>query len=115
MVKGQTPMGDTVTIRDTELFAVGRHNSDEYSLADLQGMVAAANEVGFCPPLKLGHMSDGDTAALLKHEGLPALGWINNLRIKGQKLVGDLTQVPRRVAELIRNGAYKRLSAEIYW
>jgi hypothetical protein len=108
-------MAETVTIKDVEIFQVGTHNKDPYTLTDLEGMVRSASEVGFTPPVKIGHMRDDDTAALLKAEGMPAFGWIKNIRMKGEKLVGDLCEVPRRIAELIRNGAYKRLSAEIYW
>ena len=108
-------MGHTITIPGVELFMSGTHNGDPYTLDDLNAMIRASGEVGFTPPIKIGHMSDDDTGKLLKHEGLPAFGWIKNLRVQGQKLLGDLVEVPRRVADLIKAGAYRRLSAEIYW
>ncbi len=104
-----------VNLEGVEIFRVGEFNHDRYSRADLEGMIRAAGEVGFEPPVKLGHMSDDDTDRLLKHEGMPSFGWVRNLRMRGDTLVADLCGIPRRVADLIRNGAYKRLSAEIFW
>lgn len=109
------PEPAVVTINGVEIFASGIHNGDNYSEQDLDGMISAAGQVGFTAPLKLGHMSDGDTAALLKAEGMPAFGYIKNLRRVGAKLLADFVNVPRRLASLIKNGAYKRVSAEIYW
>lgn len=106
---------DTVTINGVEVFATGTHNGDVYGEDDLRGMIAAAPEVGFDAPLKLGHMSDGDTDRLLKAEGMPAFGYVRNLRLAGQKLLADFVNVPKRLAELIKTGAYKRVSSEIYW
>ncbi len=111
----------TITIPAVEIFGVGRHpgqggsGADHvYTLEDLRNMVRAAKQIGFTPPLKLGHLSDNDTTRLLKRESLPAFGWLKNLRVHGGKLLADLTEVPKRVAELIKAGAYKKLSAEIY-
>ena len=105
----------TTNITGVELFQTGIWNGDAYDIRDLNAMVRASQETGFTPPVKIGHMSDEATNSLLKHEGLPAFGWIKNLRVQGEKLLGDLVQVPRRIADLIKAGAYKRLSAEIFW
>jgi len=104
-----------VTIKGVEIFKTGVHNGDTYKVDDLRSMIAAADKVGFLPPLKLGHMDDADTKKLLKKEGMAAFGWVKNLRVEGQKLLADFTDVPRRLGELIKKGAYKRVSAEIYW
>jgi len=106
---------ETRTIKDLEIFAVGTWNGDTYSAEDLKDIITAAQHVGFEPPLKLGHMEDEDTKVLLKKEGLPAFGWIKNLRLKGTKLIADITDIPKKLAELIERKAYKRVSAEIFW
>lgn len=106
---------ETVDILGIEVFATGTHNGDTYDVADLEQMVGAAGKVGFEAPVKLGHMEDADTAALLKKEGMPAFGWVRNLRVQGKKLLADLMEVPKRLGELIQKGAYRRVSAEIYW
>lgn len=106
---------ETVEILGVEVFATGVHNGDAYDVADLEQIVAAAGKVGFDAPLKLGHMEDDDTAALLKKEGMPAFGWARNLRVQGKKLLADFMEVPKRLGDLIKKGAYRRVSAEIYW
>ena len=108
-------MAKTETIRGVEIFATGVHNADIYTLQDLQQMIDAAPNVGFEAPVKLGHMEDSDTGKLLKKEGMPAFGYVSNLRIKGQKLLADLIDIPKKLATLIKNKAYNRVSAEIYW
>lgn len=105
----------TVDILGVEVFATGTHNGDTYDVPDLELMVNAAEKVGFEAPLKLGHMEDSDTAALLKKEGMPAFGWVRNLRVQGKKLLADFMEVPKRLGDLIKKGAYRRVSAEIYW
>ena len=98
-----------------EIFETGTWNGDTYTLQDIKDMITASEHVGFEAPLKLGHMEDDDTKALLKKEGMPAFGWIKNLRIKGNKLIADITNIPKTIAELIERKAYQRVSAEIYW
>jgi hypothetical protein len=100
------------TLRGVEIFEVGTHNGDTYTRADLDAMVEASTKVGFRPPIKLGH---SDKQELLQQEGLPAAGWVTNLRRVGNKLVADLVDIPKKVFELIKKGLYDRVSAEIYW
>src|SRR5262249_18390565 len=99
-----------------EIFSVGTWNGDKYTAADLQAMVDAFDKVGFEPPVKAGH-EDGQegTGVTQRLFGAPALGYIERLFVKGGKLLADIRDVPRRFADLIRKGAYRRVSAEIYW
>jgi hypothetical protein len=59
----------------------------------------------------LGH---DDGQELLKRSDLPASGWITDLRRRGTKLVADVDQVAKPVVKLIRSGAYRTVSSEIY-
>lgn len=102
----------TVTIPDVEVFSVGEWNGDEYTEADLRTMVEAFSQVGFEPPLKLGH-SEGQK--LVQEDGLPSIGWVSDLHALGGKLVATLKGVPRKIAKLIQMGGYKQRSAEVYW
>lgn len=102
----------TEDIDNQEIFATGRWNNDEYSEADLDAMIEAYSKVGFKPPIKLGH---SDAQKLLKDAGLPAAGWVENLRRNGSKLIADFKKVPGIIADLIRAGGLRKKSAEIYW
>ncbi len=89
-----------------EIFATGEHNGDKYTEKDLDDMVEAFNALDFQPALKAGHTEE---------PGTPALGYIANLRRIGQKLVGDLVDVPSEIYKQIRDKRFNRLSAEVYW
>ena|ERR1051325_600258 len=107
---------DTVDISGLEVFASGKYNGDQYSDADLDAMVSAFGEVGFQPTVKAGHADGQENAeAARKVFGAPALGYASKIYRKGAKLVADLTKVPRRFADLIKRGAYNRVSSEIFW
>lgn len=99
-------------IKGLEIFAVGKWNGDTYTEEDLTAMVDAFPKVGFRPPLKLGHADD---QKFLQKDGLPAAGWVDKVYIKGRKLLADISGIPKKVYELIKNKAYKHVSSEIYW
>lgn len=107
---------ETREIKNLEIFRVGQWNGDKYTAADLQGMVAAFNQVGFKPTVKCGHESgQEDEATARKAFGAPALGYVSALRLNGDRLVADLEKIPKNFYELIKAGAYSRVSAEVYW
>ena len=108
----------TVDIDGKEIFAVGTWNGDTYTLADLDALVDAYERTKgeYVPFLKLGH---DDSQALAKKSGLaigelPMLGVIENMRRHGDKLIADFKNVPAKLAELIKAGAYRPVSAEIW-
>jgi len=107
-------MPELQNIEGVEVFAVGEWNGDKYTEKDLDIMVKAFNETSksWRPPLKLGHDAN---QTILQQDGLPAAGWISNLRRIGQKLVADLVDIPKKVFEVIKNKAYDTVSAEIHW
>jgi hypothetical protein len=108
----------TVDIPGVEIFCEGSWNGDKYTGSDLQAMIEAFGNVGFEPTVKAGH-ADGqeslDEKEYRKIFGAPALGYVHRIYRQGHKLLADLKQVPRRFANLIKTGTYKRISAEIYW
>ena len=105
---------ETVTLYGVEIFSAGTWNNDTYSDGDIAAMVAAFHELKdrLSPPLKLGH---NDEQKILAKDGLPAAGWISNLFQRGGKLLADIAGVPRKVADLIKTGAFRKRSAEIWW
>lgn len=103
---------ETYEILGVPIFAVGIWNGDPYQEADLDHMVAAFNQVGFSPPMKLGH---DESQQLAKNDGMPAVGWVTNLRRAGTQLYCDIKDLPKRVYEAIKRKNYNRVSAEVYW
>ena len=103
----------TYDIDGVEIFAAGTWNGDTYTLEDLQNLVKAfgATRDALKPYLKIGH---SETQKLLERDALPAAGWIENLRLDGDRLVADFKRVPKKIYDLITAGAYRRVSSEIY-
>ena len=95
------------TIRNVEIFKIGTHNSDTYTTADLDEMVAAHKALDFRPALKIGHSKD--------KPGAPAYGWVTNLKRIGEKLYADFESMHDSVINAIRSKMYDRVSSEIYF
>lgn len=104
---------ETRDIEGVEIFAVGMWNGIKFTAKDLEDMVQAHTEVGdkVKPYLKLGH-DKGQKFG--QSDGLPAMGWIENLRVRGEKLLADFKKIPKKIADIIDIGGYRRVSAEIY-
>jgi len=107
---------ETEDVEGVELFAVGTWNGDPYTQEDLDAMVEAYGAgIPQSRPVKLGHIKDGKPVLLEPGFAAPAVGWVENLRREGDKLFGDLRAVPKTLAKLVRAGAYRHRSSEIYW
>lgn len=103
----------TVTVTDVEIVRVGNWASQlsgrvPITADDLQAMVAAASdpEVDHAP-VKIGHVDP-------RFDGEPAFGWLTNIRQAGDRVLADITDVPKQMAHLVKT-AFKRRSAEIAW
>ena len=108
----------TVDLLAIPIFSTGKWNGDVYETKDLQQMVAAFHngKLGFKPSVKAGHLDGQENKTTAQRAfGVPSLGFVSNLRVHGDRLYGDLKAIPRKFAELIKAGAYKRISSEIYW
>ena len=108
----------TEDIRNVEILAAGkwtdsRGHKVEITPEDIREMAENAKTLfGRVKPfLKLVHL---DPKTHERVTGLPALGWLENFRAIGQKLVVDLMRVPAKVAALIRKGTFRRISAEVF-
>lgn len=102
----QKEYSERFEIKNVEIFATGVWNGDKYTEQDLDEMVDAFSKVGYNPPLKPGHSDE---------PGTPALGWVANLKRVGDKLVGDLIDLPKKVYDSIKDRLFDTVSAEIYW
>lgn len=99
-------LNEGVTIRDVEIFRVGKWNGDTYSEKDLDDMIEAYTAVGYRPPVKKGHEAGGAE---------PAFGWVENLRRQGDKLLADFANVPNELADAIKAKRFGSVSAEIFF
>jgi hypothetical protein len=59
-------------------------------------------------PVKIGHSDDQ-----LMLDGMPAAGWVENVRRIADYLIADLTDVPARISALIQAKVYRNRSVEL--
>lgn len=103
---------------DVEIAAAGRWNSAsagwvEITREHLQGIAAAFNELRSTvkPMIKLGH---NNKQPLIKgSDGHPALGWADNVKVVGNKLVATFKDVPDILYDAIQAKRYSRVSVEL--
>lgn len=100
-------------LNNVEIFAIGNWNKDNYTHSDLNEMIDNFGKLREIvkPYAKIGHSED---QKLLNSEGLPAAGWVDSIKMVGNKVVATFKDVPRVVKDLIDKKAYRRVSAEIY-
>lgn len=108
----------TETINGIDIFRAGKWTDSSgkvntWTVEQLQKMVAnfatLSNQIK--PFLKMRHLSKGDEN---KITGGASLGWIKNLRMVGDRVIGDISDVPAKLAALIRARRFTRVSAEIF-
>jgi hypothetical protein len=101
-------------IKGVEIFSTGEWNGEKFSQEHLNDLVKnfEATKSGVRPYLKLGHDKD---QKLLQKDGLPAAGWVDKIYLKGDKLVADFVDIPKKVFQLIKAGAYKKVSCEMFF
>jgi cation transport regulator ChaB len=104
----------TYELKDVEVFGIGTWKGNKITGGDLDNIVNGTNEIidKLKPKVKLGH---DDKQELLKKTGLPAGGWITKLKRAGDKILVDIKEVPKVLYQLIKNGAYKRISSELLY
>ena len=104
----------TYELKDVEVFGTGEWNKHKITEEDLDNIVNGTNEIidKLKPKVKLGH---DDKQELLHKSGLPAGGWITKLKRVGNKILVDIKEVPKVLYNLVKNGAYKRISSEILY
>jgi len=101
------------SIDGVEIFRVGTWNGDSYDEKDLDNLVENFEKLKNkqAVPLKIGH---SESQKELKKEGLPAAGWVTGLKRVGDRLVAMISDMPKKIFELVKRKAYKKVSAEIY-
>ena len=104
----------TENLKDVEVFAAGEWNGYGFSDADIDALVSNTNAVidEVKPFVKISH---DDDQWMLRNAQLPAGGWLENIRKVGEKIVCDIRDVPKALADVISAGGFKRVSAEVWW
>lgn len=104
---------ETRTVDGVEILRTGTWKGLEWTEADLDHVVANFESGVASIPLKITDNGDHDGAPLVLPGGA-ALGWVENLKRVGDRLVARLKQVPKFVAELWANGGLAKKSVEGY-
>ncbi len=104
-----------VTVPDVELARLGTWACSTgvctFAQEDFDSAIAASRDPEvFGAPVKVGH-TDPRFASL---DGYPSLGWVTNVHQLGDRLRGDLVDVPEPLAEVM-SAAFKRRSIEMAW
>jgi hypothetical protein len=102
------------SIKNVEVFSVGKWNDTKITLDDLKDMVRSFEDLknGWRPCLKLGH---DQQQLVARASGLPAIGWVENLYLNGNKLMADFCDIPEKVYKLIQAKSYRKVSCEVYF
>lgn len=98
------------TLKSVPIFSVGKWNNMSFSLDDLNDIANNFEKLKDIHriPLKLGHNPEQKVT-----DGQPALGWAQNIRVQGTKLVADFVNVPTVLANAIKNKLYRTVSIEL--
>jgi hypothetical protein len=92
-----------------EIFRTGRHTAMngttiDFTAADLAGMASSYDRSVFDAPIVVGHP---------KQDG-PAYAWCEGVRVDGDKLLADVTDIDPAFAELVKAKRFKKVSAAFY-
>jgi len=100
--------------KEIPVFEIGQVESKNYTEKDLDQIIANFSKLQNThrpPIIVLGHDEDQE---FLKKSGLPSAGWVSRLWRKGKILYADVKEIPSKVVSVIKSGAYKYPSVEIY-
>lgn len=99
--KGSPPGGDFYDDATLQRIADASNRYTE------RGELRSINKIGHDPQQRLlaaSGITDGEK---------PSAGWLRNFRVDGGKLKADIENVPKKLADLIKVGAYRTRSAEL--
>lgn len=97
-------------IKGVELFATGVWNGYQVKKQTLDEIAASYQKFSTALriPLKFGHNDEQPMT-----DGQPALGWVTNIRVEGEKLLGDFVDMPDIVYSAVKQKLYNTLSIEL--
>jgi hypothetical protein len=99
------------TVKGVPIFALGEHRGWQYDVSWAQRAVALFHrmkrETGYLPPVIIGHTNEGT-------EEKPAVGFIDDVRLAGKRIVADLVGLSRELFEELRAGRWPYRSIEVF-
>lgn len=107
-----------VEVAETGVYKKGTPNEVEITDDGLDSMVKNFHAMNdkIKPPLrqfkakvKLGH----NPTITPTSDGLPSFGWIDDMKKEGSKALAYLSNIPQKLADLIKVSAYRRVSPEL--
>jgi hypothetical protein len=104
---------DTVNLSGVEIFESGKWKGTEWSESDIDELISNYKSGVIEPYLNINH-SDNATDEFKNALKAMSLGFVDNLRREGSKLIADFKQVPKTIGELIEAGALKKKSVEVF-
>jgi len=100
---------DGLTVKGVEIFRAGEHKPMNgqtflFSNAMLNDVVASYNMDKHHAPVVVGHPKTD----------APAYGWVSDLRVEGDRLVADFTDIDPQFADLVKAKRYRKISSSFY-
>lgn len=98
-----------LTVKGVEIFRSGEHKPMNgqtflFSGSMLNDVVASYNKENHLAPVVVGHPKTD----------APAYGWVSDLRVEGDRLVADFSDIDPQFADLVKAGRYKKISSSFY-
>jgi len=97
------------------------HNGQNFTDEQIDKIITATNKMikdqNMQIPIKLGHSEEQLVANELfpsDEGGMPALGWVKNLKKVGKKIVADLTDIPDKLYNMLEEKLYATRSIELW-
>lgn len=93
---------------DFEILKTGKFTSSngvekEFNLSDLEKIAADYNPLVSEAPIVIGHPKTND----------PAFGWIDSLKVSGDRLIASAKQIVPEFMESLKNGLFKKRSVSL--
>jgi len=102
-----------MNLLNVEVFSTGKWKGYDFNDDILNSIVKNTNELiakNQRFPIKLGH---SEKQIFEQKDGQPSLGWIDNLKKVGSKIVADFKEIPQILFEAIEKGLFKKVSIEL--
>ena len=96
-------------LKDVEVFKTGTHTDSaghtrSWNLADLERIAGSYAPANYEAPAVIGHPATN----------APAWGWVERLRVAGDRLLADFRQVAPEFAGMLRAGRFKKRSISLF-